>query len=250
MAARFAATERRQLTCAMHVHVDVDSDDEGVRVLNGLRRWLPVLIALSTNSPFHAGHDTGYAGYRRLVWGEWPTAGVTSTFADAADYRRTVDGLIATGAARDEAMIYFDARLSARYPTIEIRVCDVCSEVEDAVTIAGLCRGLVEAISRADDASAQRPELAEAASWRATRWGMTDRLVDLSARPRLVPAWEQAGALLDFVTPALSSADRDRVERGLDVIRRRGTGAQRQRAAAEAAESDGAAAAVGSATLS
>jgi carboxylate-amine ligase len=248
MAARFAATERRQLTCAMHVHVEVDDADEGVRVLNGLRRWLPALLALSTNSPFHAGRDTGYAGYRRLIWGEWPTAGVTSPFADPADYHRTVDGLIATGAARDEAMIYFDARLSARYPTVEIRVCDVCIEVEDAVTIAGLCRGLVAAVARDDDSAAVRPELLEAASWRASRWGMTDRLVDLSGAPALVPAWELVDTLLGYLGPALGAADRTRIEQGLDAIRDRGTGAQRQRAAAGAAPG-GPAAAVGAATV-
>jgi carboxylate-amine ligase len=247
MAARFAATERRQLTCAMHVHVGIASADEGVRVLNGLRSWLPVLVALSTNSPFHAGRDTGYAGYRRLVWGEWPTSGVTGTFADVADYRHTVDGLIATGAARDEAMIYFDARLSARYPTVEIRVCDVCTEVGDAVTIAGLCRGLVEAVARDDNRTPEvRSELVAAASWRASRWGMTDRLVDLSAAPELVPAWDLVDSLLGVVTPVLGAADRAQVEHGLDRIRERGTGAQRQRAAAAAHDL---AAAVSSATL-
>lgn len=246
MAARFAATERRQLTCAMHVHVEIASADEGVRVLNGLRSWLPALIALSTNSPFHAGRDTGYAGYRRLVWGEWPTSGVTGAFADPADYRRAVDGLIAVGAARDEAMIYFDARLSARYPTVEIRVSDVCIDVEDAVTIAGLCRGLVDAVATADHTHEVRPELIEGACWRASRWGMTDRLVDLSAAPRLVPAWDLVDSLLGFIEPALTGADREHVGRGLARIRQHGTGAQRQRAAAEGGDL---AAAVASATL-
>ena len=234
MAARFAATARRQLTCAMHVHVDLESRAEGVRVLNRLGGWLPVLIALAANSPFHEGRDTGYAGYRRMVWDEWPTAGVTGRFADEDDYAATVRQLIASGAARDEAMIYFDARLSARYPTVEIRVCDVCLDAEDAVTIAGLSRALVATVAADDSAPQVRTELATAAGWRAARWGMTEQLVDLRDDTTLVPAWDLVDALFDYVESALDAAhDGDRVTAGLARIRERGTGAQRQRAAAD-----------------
>ena len=233
MATRFAATARRQLTCAMHVHVDLESRDEGVHALNRLGRWLPALIALTTNSPFHEGRDTGYASYRRSIWGEWPSSGVTGAFRDPDDYDSTVRSLITTGAARDEGMIYFDARLSAHYPTVEIRVCDVCIEVEDAVTVAGLCRALVDTVIADDSAPTPRTELLEAASWRAARWGMTDELVDLRAAPTLVPAWKHLDQLVDYVGAALdATADRDRITAGLARIRERGTGAQRQRDAA------------------
>ena len=233
MAARFAAIERRQLTCAMHVHVEVGSDDEGAAVLAGSAPWLPVLAALSTNSPYHDGRDTGHLGYRRILWNRWPSAGPTAPFADGAEYRATVAALVATGAARDPGMIYFDARLSADYPTVEIRVCDVCPDIADAVTIAGLCRALVEMSASRPDASGTRLELLRAAHWRAARWGMTGQLVDPRASDgRLADAWDAAAALLEHVGPALDAAgDTSTVEDGLRLIRERGTGGQRQRAA-------------------
>ena len=106
MERRFAALQRSELTCAMHIHVSVESDDEAVAVVNRIAPWLSVLAALTANSPFHGGGDTGYASYRRIVWNQWPTAGPTNSFADPAAYRRLVRDLIDTGAARDEGMIY------------------------------------------------------------------------------------------------------------------------------------------------
>lgn len=233
MAHRFAAVERRQLVCAMHVHVDVESDDEGVHVLNGVAPWLPVLLALSSNSPYAQGEDTGYASFRRVVWDAWPTAGVTAPFDDAADYDRAVRELIDTGAARDRAMIYFDARLSARYPTAEVRVCDVCPDVEDAVLIAGLCRTLVGTAAAQDSRPAVRPEVLRAAEWRAARFGMSNDLVDLRAAPRLVPAWDLVDEFLDALGDALDAHDDTASTRaGLAKLKDRGTGAHRQREAA------------------
>ena len=123
----FAVVARQQLSCGMHVHVAVDSRAEGVAVLDRIRPWLSVLIALSANSPFSAGHDTGYASYRTVLWGQWPTATVTEAFGDEAGYERVITQLIASQAALDNGMVYFEARLSASYPTVEIRVADVAS---------------------------------------------------------------------------------------------------------------------------
>jgi len=230
MAHRFAAVERRQLVCAMHVHVAVESDDEGVTVLNGVAPWLPVLLALSSNSPYADGEDTGYASYRRVVWDAWPTAGVTARFENANDYHRTVQQLIDTGAARDRAMIYFDARLSASYPTVELRVCDVCPSVDDAVLIAGLCRALVGTASATTSRSTLRPELLRAASWRAARFGMSNDLVDLRGEPRLVPAWDLVDEFLDVLAEALTAhGDAAATAAGIGRLKDRGTGAQRQR---------------------
>jgi carboxylate-amine ligase len=233
MAHRFAAVERRQLVCAMHVHVSVESKDEGVAVLNGIAPWLPVLLALSSNSPYAQGEDTGYASFRRVVWDAWPTAGVTAPFADAGDYDRTVRELIDTGAARDRAMIYFDARHSSNYPTVEVRVCDVCADVDEAVLIAGLCRALVATAATSPPERLVRAELLRAASWRAARFGMSGELVDLRAEPRLLPAWQLLDGLLDAVGDALDDqGDAERIRAGLAQMEQRGTGAQRQRAAA------------------
>ncbi len=108
----------------MHVHVDVADDGEGVKVIDGLRPWLPVLRAMSVNSPYWRGTDTGYASWRSQVWARWPTAGPSDLFQDPEGYRAATEALVRSGAALDLGMLYFDARLSQSYPTVEIRVFD------------------------------------------------------------------------------------------------------------------------------
>jgi carboxylate-amine ligase len=237
----FGQVAAPQLTCGMHVHVSVGSEEEGVRVIDRIGPWLAPLLALSANSPFWQGEDTGYASYRSVVWGQWPTAGATEPFGDLAGYRRVRAQLISSGAALDDGMLYFDARLSARYPTVEIRVADVCPEVGDAVTVAALTRALVD--TAAADAEQGRPldgvraELLRAAAWRAARWGVTSELVEPSSAT-LQPAWTVVDALVRHVSAALAEAgDTGVVDRGLSAIRTRGTGSELQRAAFAAAGS-------------
>jgi glutamate---cysteine ligase / carboxylate-amine ligase len=221
------------LTGGCHVHVSVDGEEEGVAVLNRIRVWLPVLTALSANSPFWLGDDTGYASYRSQAWGRWPSAGPTAIYADAADYHRAIDEVLATGTALDTGMVYFDARLSEKWPTVEVRVADVCLRAEDAVTLAGLVRGLVD--TAAADWRAGRPapdvrgELLRLATWRAGRSGLTGELVH-PATSRPAPAAEVVGALVAHVRPALRAAgDEQRVADGVAALLRRGTGADLQR---------------------
>ncbi|WNB84281.1 glutamate--cysteine ligase [Cellulomonas sp. ATA003] len=219
------------VTCGCHVHVEVADDDEGVLVADHVRPWASVLLALSTNSPFWAGQDTGYSSYRSQVWGHWPTAGPTAPFGDAATYRRVVADLVASRTILDEGMVYFDARLSARYPTVEVRVADVCLDAEDAVLQAALVRGLAEtAVARGDAGPQPRTELLRVAAWRAARTGLRGDLVDpLSGRP--APAATVVRTLLEHVTPALRrTGDLDRVAARLEVLLADGTGADVQRA--------------------
>lgn len=230
MAELFGRVSQLQLTCGMHVHVSVESPAEGVAVLDRLRPWLSVLVALSTNSPYLAGQDTGYASYRSVMWGQWPTAGVTEAFGTVEGYQRARQSLLDSGAALDHGMIYFDARLSARYPTVEIRVADVMPYADDAVTLAALARGLV-ATAAADGTVpvVARTELLKAASWRAARFGVDGELVDV-ATSRSVPAWDLVDALVAWVAPALATTgDTALVADGLAAIRSRGTGATLQR---------------------
>ncbi|TFB97614.1 glutamate--cysteine ligase [Cryobacterium sp. HLT2-28] len=230
----FGVTARDQLTCGLHVHVSVDSDEEGVAVLDRIRIWFPALAALSANSPYWNGDDTGYASYRTQAWGRWPTAGPVKLFGSAAGYHALIAGYIASGVLLDEGMVYFDARLSRKYPTVEVRVSDVCWYAEDAVLIAGLVRALVEtAVREWRRGIPPRPvpaALLRLALWRASRSGMNgDLLHPVDNRPQ--PAPEVIEALLSYVSAALAdSGDLACVRSGLAAITRRGTGEGRQRA--------------------
>ena len=228
--AAFGPLADEQLTCGCHVHVEVADDDEGVLVIDHVRAWTAVLLALSANSPFWAGEDTGYASFRTQVWGRWPTAGPTAPFGDAATYRRVVGDLVASGTILDEGMIYFGARLSARYPTVEVRVADVCLDVEDAVLQAALVRALAEtAVAQGGAGPKPRTEQLRVAAWQAARTGLRGDLVSpLTGRP--APATTVVGALLEHVSPALERAgDLDRVTARLDALLVAGTGADVQR---------------------
>ena len=130
-------------TCACHVHVGVPSREAGVQVLARLRPWLAPLLAVSANSPIAGGHETGWASWRYAIWSRWPTAVPPAAWPDAAAYDAAVRRLIGQGAALDEPGVYFLARLSPRYPTVEVRVADVCLDVGAAVLLAGLTRALV-----------------------------------------------------------------------------------------------------------
>src|SRR3954454_20841528 len=223
----FGLTAQEMLTCGCHVHVSVEDDEEGVAVLNRIRVWLPVLTALTANSPFWQGIDTGYASYRSRAWQRWPSAGPTEVFPDAAAYHRLIDDVLATDTVLDDGMVYFDARLSATWPTVEVRTADVVLRVEAAVTLAGLARGLVEPAARDARAGGPPPavpaQVLRLAAWRAGRFRLSGDLVHpCSGRP--APAPDVLSALLEHVRPALSDAgDEQRVTAGLAAILRRGT---------------------------
>ncbi|MGY1683475.1 glutamate--cysteine ligase [Geodermatophilus sp. SYSU D01176] len=233
MADTFGLTAADQLTCGCHVHVAVEDDEEGVAVLNRIRGWLPVLTALTANSPFWLGRDSGHASYRAQAWNRWPSSGPNELFADAAAYHRLVQDLLATETIVDTGMVYFDARLSERWPTVEVRVADVALRAEDAVTLAGLVRGLVDTAAaqwRAGVAApAVRSEVLRMAAWRASRSGLTGALVHpCTGRP--VQAAQVVAALLEHVRPALAAAgDEQRVADGVAAVLDRGTGADLQR---------------------
>lgn len=234
MVDEYGQLAREQLSCGCHVHVEVSSREEGVAVLDRIRPWLSLITALSANSPFWQGQDTGYASYRTMVWGRWPSAGPTELFGSEEAYDAAISELIQSAGALDLGMIYFDARLSSHVPTVEVRVADVCISAEDATVIAGLVRGLVETAAshwRAGiPASNIRTELLRAASWRAARFGMSEQLIDPIAR-RPVPAWEMVEQLLDHIRPALREyGDEGLIIHSLRRIRERGVGAELQRA--------------------
>ena len=223
-------------TCGMHVHVAISSDEEGVGCLDRIAPWLPVLLAMSVNSPFSEGKDTRYGSWRTQMWSMWPSAGPTEAFGSVEGYQRTCERMIASGAARDRGMLYFDARLSERHPTLEVRVLDVATDVEDTALLAALVRGLVETAAAGwaagADPTAWRSEELRAARWRASRYGLAGDLVDPRSHA-LRPAHEVIDALLSLVADRLAQADDTAlVETGVDRVMA-ATGATRQRAAYE-----------------
>jgi len=171
MAQEYGLTAHEQLTCGCHVHVGISSPDEGVAVLDRIRPWLPVLLALSANSPYWQGQDSGYASFRYQAWSRWPTAGPTDAFGTVETYRRTVREMVGTGTLLDSGMVYFDARLSEHYPTLEIRAADVPMTAEESALLAALVRALVAtataAVDRGDPGPVIPGELLRLAYWRA-----------------------------------------------------------------------------------
>lgn len=231
----FGITTVEQLTCGFHVHVEIRSREEGVAVIDRIRGWLPVILALSANSPFLGGADTGFASYRYQLWNRWPTAGPTEVFGSSAAYDQLCEALLSTKVPLDVGMLYFDARLSQRYPTVEVRVADVCLEAEHAAAIAALIRAMVETAAgewREGIAPDQTPgALIRTWSWQASHDGVDKELIHPATGHR-VPAAEVLASLLDHVRPALVEyGEEDAVSSTLAAILRSGSGARHQREA-------------------
>lgn len=224
---------RRGLVCGMHVHVEIDDEEEGVRILDRIQPWLPVLVALSANSPFNNGVDTTYASWREQVWDGWPSAGPVEPFGDVKGYHDSVRRIVDSGAVIDEAAVYFDARLARRYPTVEIRTADVCTEVDDALLIAAVSRALVETVATTTDpVPPWRIEMLRASRFLARRHGLTASLLD----PRTAEARsarEVVENLIQYVGEALRAAGDDELVRdGVERLLHDGAGAGRQRTVA------------------
>jgi carboxylate-amine ligase len=241
-------------TCGCHVHVGVPYRDLGVEVLNRVRPWLPPLLALSANSPLDGGRDTGWASWRYRLQLGWPTARPPAACADAAEYDAVVSDLILGGAALDERSVYFLARLSPRYPTVEVRITDVCLDVDDAVLLAGLVRALVataiQEARRGVPVHAASAGRIEAAARAAARHGLEGPGLDpwsgaiLAQRALVDRLLEHVGGALERL------GDDQEVAALLRRLDQRGTGACRQRAMLAGAASPAAlAAALAQATL-
>ena len=233
MAEQYGIATQEQLVLGCHVHVSVASDEEAVAVVDRIQPWLSVLSALSANSPFWQGKDTLYSSYRSRVWQRWPSAGPTEPFRSAERYHRRVADMVATGVILDEGMIYFDARLSRRYPTVEIRVSDVCLHADTAVLIATLARGLVETAAREWRAGVEpvghSVSLLRLASWRAARSGLSEELLH-PVTMRRMPAETVVRALLCHVEDALAdSGDLERARGTCAALLHGGGGARVQR---------------------
>jgi carboxylate-amine ligase len=222
-----------QVVFGFHVHVGLGDREAALQVMNHARIWLAPLLALSANSPYWLGEDTGFASYRTQIWGTLPTAGPPGYFSSLAEHDALVEKLVATGGAMEAGQIYWDMRLPQELETVEIRVSDVCTSVDEAVMLAGLCRALVRTCherARAGESHPEvRPEILRAAHWIASRYGLEAKLVDVGAG-RAAPAREVIQKLLLFVRPVLEEHDDwEEVSSLVDETLERGTGATSQR---------------------
>ncbi|XVS60825.1 carboxylate-amine ligase [Actinosynnema sp. CA-299493] len=222
----------QQSICGCHVHVAVPDLETAVQVCNHLRPWLPVLGAVTANSPFADGVDTGYASWRSMVWSRWPNAGPPPYFESAAHYESTCDVLVAAGSARDRRMIYWDVRPSAHLPTVEVRVADVAATADEAVLLAALVHALVRTaladLRRGLRASPVPTEVLRVATWRAARDGLSGLSLDVLSG-RLVPTRLLLDRLVHRVEEQFD--DVGLVRRLLSTLDTDGGGADRQRRA-------------------
>src|SRR5918997_908744 len=225
-----------QLICGLQIHVGVPDRDLAVEIMQRIGRDLPVLLALSASSPFWNEQDSGYASMRSMIWQRWPTAGATGRLHSAAEYDEMIADLIRTGVIADAKMAYFDVRPSAHVPTLELRTCDGCPLVDDAVLIAGLFRATVlaawQSIEAGQAVGPGPPPVHRAAIWRAARSGLAGVLLDDGRHPKPLPAAEAVDRLVARLPPPLTEVgDSAEVTELASSTLSRGNSADRQRAA-------------------
>jgi YbdK family carboxylate-amine ligase len=217
-----------------HVHVAVPDLDTAVAIMTRARTYLPLLAAMTASSPFHEGSDTGYASFRLAALQLWPQGGFPPPLRSAAEYLSVADELADLGFVSERSEILWEIRPSARFPTLEYRIADVCTDVDDAVLLAALARSITRTIGarlKRDEPWPQPSDaLLRAARWRAARYGMSDRLWS-AARGGLAPAEAVLKDLLNELGPDLDEhGELGLVEELLTGFRERGTSAARQRA--------------------
>jgi carboxylate-amine ligase len=193
---------RRLVICGMHVHVGIGDDELRVDLMNQVGYFLPHLLALSTSSPFWGGEDTGLKSYRIAVFDELPRTGIPERFESYGEYRRHVDTLIAVGVITDTSKLWWDIRPSGRFPTLEMRIPDVTTSLDDGIAIACLYRCLLRTLWRLRRANQRwriyARMLIDENRWRAQRYGIDEGLVDFG-RARIVPYPELLEEILDLV---------------------------------------------------
>ncbi|MFD2571831.1 carboxylate-amine ligase [Spirosoma soli] len=224
-----------QLIFGCHVHVGIPDREIAIQVMNRARPWLPSLLALSSNSPFWLGSDTGYTSFRTQIWGRWPMSGPPHVFTSRSEYDQVVNDLVAVGSITDASKIYWDIRPSPHYETLEFRVTDVCLTVDEAVMVAGLVRALVRTCAleaeRYKEFTHVRTEVLRAAQWQAARFGLDETLID-TEMGQSIPATDLIKKLLTYVRPALEEyGEWEEINSIVKKVLRQGTGASRQRKA-------------------
>ena len=225
---------RRELIFGLHVHVAVDEPEKAVQVVNGLHTHLSQLLALSASSPFWRGELTGLESSRQMIFAAFPRSGPPPRFRDYADYAEVVGQLEKTGCIADYTHIWWDIRLHPRFGTVEIRVCDAVSRVEDAVALAAYCQALVKLYSERHDAGEEIPSyhriLTSENKWLAARYGLEAPVMDLATgRRNRVPVAQLVRRTLKEIEPHARELGSDGELEGIREILARGNGSDRQR---------------------
>ncbi|MEX0695477.1 MAG: carboxylate-amine ligase [Rhodospirillales bacterium] len=227
----FQAVVRRLVICGMHVHVGIEDDELRIDLMNQVRYFLPHLLALTTSSPFWQGQNTGLKSYRLSVWDEMPRTGLPNAFDSYAEYQRHVTTLVNAGIIEDATKLWWDIRPSARYPTLEMRIADVCTYIHDAASVAALYCCILRMLWRLKTHNQRWRQyavmLVAENRWRAQRYGLDEGLVDFG-RGKIVACADLIEELIALVgedAEALNCADEIV---NLRKIAARGTSAHRQ----------------------
>jgi len=236
------AAARRLVISGMHVHVGIDDDALRIDLMNQMSYFLPHLLALSCSSPFWEGRDTGLKSYRLTIFDALPRTGLPERFQSFAEYQRHVDILINAGVLQDSTKIWWDLRPSNRYPTLETRIMDVCTRVDDAVTLAAVLVCTMRMLHRLRQANQRwriyTPMLIRENRWRAMRYSFDEGLIDF-ARGEVVPFAELIDEILHLIAEDAAVLGCEKEVGAVRGILQRGTSAHRQLKAHELAEAAG-----------
>jgi len=230
---RLQYVARRELIFGMHIHVAVDDADKAIRIVNGLLPQLAPLLALSASSPFWRGEATGLASTRQMIFAAFPRSGPPPRFYDYADYAEVVGQLERTGCIADYTHIWWDIRPHPRLGTIEFRICDAVTRMEDAVAIAAYCQAVVKQLSERHDAGEEIPSyhriLTSENKWLAARYGLEAPVMDLATgRRNRIPIAQLVRRTLREIEPHARELGSERELEGIHAILDRGNGAERQ----------------------
>lgn len=243
LAADYQHVARQLVICGMHVHVGIEDPHVRLDLMNQVRYMLPHLLALSASSPFWDGVNTGLLAYRLVIFQNLPRTGIAPEFVSWGEYQRYLDILVEAGLIEDASKIWWDIRPSSKYPTLEMRVSDVCTRLEDALTIAALYQCLLSFLYRLKRNNQKwriyAPGIIEENMWRAQRYGTDGTLVDFGKR-ELIPLSALIEELIELVAQDAIELDvRDEVRHARTIVSE-GTSAHRQIATYEKALAGGA----------
>jgi glutamate---cysteine ligase / carboxylate-amine ligase len=224
---------RRELIFGLHVHVAVDDPEKAIQVVNGLLVHLSSLLALSASSPFWRGEPTGLSSSRQMVFSAFPRSGMPPRFRDYSDYAEVVGQLEKTGCIADYTHIWWDVRLHPRLGTVEIRICDAVTPVEDAVAIAAFCQALVKHLCEQFERGVEIPSyhriLTAENKWLAGRYGLEAPVMDLATgRRNRVPVAQMVRRTLRDIEPHARELGSERELEGIREILATGNGSDRQ----------------------